>query len=47
MGLGENKEVGVVIDKFSVVAAIGKLLVLQHVFQKLDIGFDATDTEFL
>ena len=41
----ENKQVGVVIDKFSAVAAVSELRMLQYVFQKENIGFNAADTE--
>ena len=43
----ENKQVGVIINKFSAVAAVSELRMLQYIFQKENIGFNAAYTELL
>ena len=45
-GFWEDKQLRCIINKVGSIIALDEVLVLQYVFQKLDIGFDAADTEF-
>ena len=45
-GFLEDKQLRCIINKVGCVIALDEVRVLQYVFQKLDIGFDAADTEF-
>ena len=43
----EDKQLRRLIHKVRRIIALNEVLVLQHIFQKLDIGLNATNTEFL
>ena len=45
-GFLEDKQLRCIINKVGSIIALDEVRVLQYVFQKLDIGFDAADTEF-
>ena len=46
-GFREDEELRCLVHKIRGIVALHKVLILQHIFQELNIGLDATDAEFL